>query len=441
MGPGWGRPLGSRGSWPQWRRGFRRSQQEHGDEAGSDWGQSNWSYRPWGQQQWGGYWRDAPASEEQPWLQEAPELLPEYVQGWYLLADSGLETGEKNMIIAALKGSFDFANVAQELRNQWSDEDLRRRDQQGRHHGMWANEDDELSPAEDEGDAWMNDDQLSEEGHALVAQAQQEVFEAQAKIDQGRRTLKQARARQHQVRMSRRYYRTSYSMSQPDRAGTRPPHGSGDTCLKCGGRHKTADCRKGSGSANVANSPEDAPFVCFTEQALASGEGLQGITTKEAVLQGKAVIEGGATKTLGSVTALQHIMDLNQGKGGDSGVSGVDLSDRPIFGFGNSSRDQCVSTAKLSISADQKPGHLKIHALDKGEGPVLFSIDSLRSLGAVIDFAEDLLVFRRLNDRKIVQLERSSTGHQLLPLTTDWYEDAVEAKSAVPSLRDFVDSH
>ena len=114
---------------------------------------------------------------------------------------------------------------------------------------------------------------------------------------------------------------------------------------------------------------------------------------------------------------------------------------RPVFGFGNSSRDQCISTAKLSIQADQKPGHLRIHALDKGEGPVLFSIESLRSLGAIIDFSEDLVVFRQLNDRKLVQLERSSTGHQLLPLTSDWYDNAMEAKSAIPGLRDFLADH
>ena len=66
-------------------------------------------------------------------------------------------------------------------------------------------------------------------------------------------------------------------------------------------------------------------------------------------------------------------MDLNKAKVGDTGINDLDLSDRPVFGFGNSSRDQCISTAKLSIQADQKPGNLKIHALDRGEGPVLFS--------------------------------------------------------------------
>ena len=38
------------------------------------------------------------------------------------------------------------------------------------------------------------------------------------------------------------------------------------------------------------------------------------------------------------------------------------------------------------MKADGQQGEVRVHALNKGEGPVLFSIESLRSLGAVIDF-------------------------------------------------------
>ena len=172
------------------------------------------------------------------------------------------------MIIATVKGNFSFSAVAQELRNQWADDDLRRRDQQGRSHGLMANDDDGLSEDAEDNEAWMMDGQLSEEGQALVSQAQDEIFEAQAKIDQGRRTLRQARARQHQVRMSRRYYKTSYHMSQPDRP--QRSSNTGDTCLKCGGRHKTSDCRQGP-SASMASETEAAPFVRFSEQGFGHG--------------------------------------------------------------------------------------------------------------------------------------------------------------------------
>eukprot|EP00435_Cladocopium_sp_Y103_P060501 s1320_g22.t1 len=61
-------------------------------------------------------------------LHDGPELLPDFVQGWFLLQDAGLETAERNLVLAALKNDFSVLRVAQELRNQWGDEDLRRRD-------------------------------------------------------------------------------------------------------------------------------------------------------------------------------------------------------------------------------------------------------------------------------------------------------------------------
>ena len=48
-----------------------------------------------------------------------------------------------------------------------------------------------------------------------------------------------------------------------------------------------------------------------------------------------------------------------------------------------------MSTASLEVQADGKPGQVQVHALDAGAGPVLFSIESLRALGAIIDFSED----------------------------------------------------
>ena len=361
---------------------------------------------------------------------------PDFVQGWFLLHDTGLDTNEKNMIMAAIKGDYTFTKVAQELRNQWTDDDLRRRDQQPRSMSLMADADaDEGDLAEDE--AWCGDD-LSEEGQALWLDARKEIQEAHALIEQGRRTLRQARNRQHQVKMSRKYYKTTFRGSTG--SGFQSGSNQQAACLRCGGDHKTASCPKQDRQqdAKAAVETHTAPFVCFTENtemAMASGTL---ISTREAVEQGKAVIDGGATKTLGSVTALEQVMALNQAKHGVHGVQQVDPSERPVFGFGNSSRDQCLSTAKVKITADQRPGSLKIHTLDKGEGPILFSIESLRSLGAVVDFAEDLIVFRKLSDRKVIPLERSSTGHQLLPMTSDWYEHAHQSNVPIPSLKDFI---
>eukprot|EP00435_Cladocopium_sp_Y103_P052136 s512_g16.t1 len=130
-------------------------------------------------------------------------------------------------------------------------------------------------------------------------------------------------------------------------------------------------------------------------------------------------------------------MEVNEKKYGETRVKEVNVDDQPTFGFGNSSRDTCVSTTKMRISANQQPGLLKIHALDKGQGPILISVDTLRSLGAVIDFENDLAVFRNLDKNKVIPLERSASGHQLISLSDDLYRNARNCNSPVPSLAEF----
>ena len=375
------------------------------------------------------------------------ELLPDFIQGWYLLNDASLDTQERNMVLAAVKEDFSLQRIAQELRAQWSDDDLRRRDQAGRGSGWWMDEADVAEEEQPEDEAWWASANLTEEGMSLVSEAQAEAEQAMAVAEQARRTLKEARAKQHQVRMSRRYYKTSYKGNFRD---FKNDQSKGTIrCLRCNGNHKVADCPKPAPSQTAAVSSEEhaAPFMCFTDGQDLGGASMDDEsgyvinrppTTKEVVEQGKAVLDGGATRTLASVAALEKIMEINQLQKGHPGVSEVDLEDRPTFGFGNSSRNQCVSTAALKVSANGREGLLRVHALDQGEGPLLFSIHTLRALGAVIDFSEDLVVFRTLSDRKVIQLERSTTGHQLLPMTSDWFEGAQDTKEPVPGLRQYI---
>ena len=405
--------------------------------------QDGWSdYEPW-RSSWSRSTR--PTSTTASWLTEAPELLPEFVQGWFLLQDSGLDTAEKNMVIAALGGDYSLTRVAQELRNQWVDDDLRRRDQGGRGTGWmtYADDDDLQEPDLKDDTSFLANQDLNDEGFAILEHAEQEAQQALA-------TLREARQKQHQVKMSRQYFRTSYRGSNFSNRSNQgyvrkeptQPRGT-EVCLACGGAHPTSRCpKRTSGNASSAEAQESAPFVtspffCFAEsEAMVASQ--EKLTTLQAMERGMAVIDGGATSTLGSVKALEQVMMLNQDAKGKHGVESVDLSDQPVFGFGNSSHDKCLSTANLTVVADGREGQLRVHALDRGEGPVLFSIKSLRALGAIVDYEHDLICFRRLNDQKIIPLEQSSAGHQLLPLTQDWYDGANATKAPIPSLKDYL---
>ena len=373
---------------------------------------------------WGTSYYDTYVNEDEDWSVNAPELLPDFLQGWYLLADSNLTTQEKNLIQTAVAGDFGLMRIAQELRSQWP-------------------EDEEPNTSKMTAMSLLSEG-MSDEGLALT-QAEEEAEEALALIHQGKRTLKEARSKQHQIRMNRQYYKTkTYEARTSEKK-------AGIACFKCGGNHRIRDCpdRQAPTSQQASATDDAAPFVCFAQdskhedpetfQAMSCvGKERPVLTTAQAVAGGYGIIDGGATRTIGSTYALEAIASENYRKRQDGGILEVDPTNTPQFGFGNSSTDRCVSTAKMRIMADSKPGVLQVHALDKGQGPVLLSIATLRALKAVIDFESDLVVLRAIDDKKAIQAHRSQAGHQLLPLTEDLYKDAVACTKRVPSLREFI---
>lgn len=444
--------------------GPRRARSEAGSDPWEAWYGRNqwWNSSDWHSGEWDGWsWGNKTSEHQNDRITEEyvppSDFLPSFVQGWFLLQDSGLEPGEKNMILAALKDNFSVDRVAQELRNQWADDDIRKRDLPGpRGSAYWMGEDPDDDDAGEAGPdlTLLAQSGVNEEGMSILQDAEEDAQEALAAIERSKRTLRDARAKQHFVKMSRQYYQRSSARpfnrprAQPHREDGHP---SGNlSCLACGGSHKTSACPKktSSTSAHVVDAPEaEAPFVCYAQDAPSatltstSDEALlvNGlVTTREAVEQGKAIIDGGATRTLGSVQAVERVMALNQATKGHTGLHRVDGEDRPTFGFGNSSTNQCLSTAWLQIQAGGKSGQLKIHTLDQGASPILFSIETLRSLGAVVDYENDSVVFRQLDPSKVIKLERSCTGHQLLPLTDDWFQNSFKASEPVPPLKHYI---
>lgn len=51
------------------------------------------------------------------------------------------------------------------------------------------------------------------------------------------------------------------------------------------------------------------------------------------------MIDGGATKTLASVYALEKLASINEAKYGNNGFAGSDTTEKPTFGFWNSWKD------------------------------------------------------------------------------------------------------
>ena len=345
--------------------------------------------------------------------------------------DANLTSSERNLVQTAVQGDFGSERIAQELRTQWPEEELRDHDQGMKQASYWQDEVDG-EPIGGEGITIqsLQEEGMNEEGLAMMADAVVQAEEAMAVIERAQRTLREARAKQHQVKMNRQYYKTEVEKYKSKSGPIK--------CLRCGGNHKIANCPdRQAPRAGEAQKAESAPFVCYARDEAAMVTNQDAMTTEEAVLKGYGIIDGGATKTLGSVHALEAVAAENFRKHSDDRILEIDPEQKPTFGFGNSSRNQCVSTAKVQIQAGDQKGILQVHALEEGQGPVLLSISTLRSLGAIIDFEADLIVFRKLDDRRVIKALRSQSGHQLLPLTENLYSNSVQCHSAVPSLSSF----
>ena len=69
-------------------------------------------------------------------------------------------------------------------------------------------------------------------------------------------------------------------------------------------------------------------------------EKASGLTTKEAVSRGYAVVDGGATQTIGSVAALEAVLQQNRQKHGSSGLKGLSSGGTSDFLFRQQHREQ-----------------------------------------------------------------------------------------------------
>ncbi|CAE7812497.1 unnamed protein product [Symbiodinium sp. CCMP2456] len=328
------------------------------------------------------------ATDEADATQRAVEVLPAFIQGWYLLMDANLDHGERNLVVTALNGNFSPQRVGQELRNQFPEGETRRRD--SRRFQSYLGEAEDYIPddtelveggydvADLEADGWDHEE------IALIAAAENQAQEALAVM--ARRTLKEARHKQKVVKQNRKYYGNSGnrgSSSFPSRARD----DSNLDCLRCGQRgHRAANCpQKPLGTAaqtdvgTAGSSSQHAPFVCMAEAtvdqdlsqiykensgnyvqaALSAGVSQDALTTQEAVRRGMCVIDGGATQTIGSIEALEAVLEQNRRRHGASRLKGINSENPPVFSFGNSTENRCCSTAKIEVSANGKPGEIQ----------------------------------------------------------------------------------
>ncbi|CAE7753594.1 unnamed protein product [Symbiodinium necroappetens] len=425
-------------------------------EADEEWYDEWWQSWPWYSSSWesssgynesGNSWQQKETLSQKTWdvseaaSAQAERFLPDFVIAWLLLQRSGLDSTERSVIVANLKNQFRTDRVKEALKLTWPDDELRRRDSQ-KQTAMFTTEETAMLAEDDdtpeEPPASWDDPADDYAYQALESEAQ----EAYAAIQDGRRTLREAREKQAMMRRNRNFYSgkgggKGGSMKGAFSGGTKPPV----KCFSCGGPHLRRDCpHQGepkpsdqgahlvfhalevTNTQTAAEPKWDEAFVLAAQ----SEDEHNLLALDQIIKEGKAIIDGG--------DALQQLAALNWEREGDDGLQIVP-GETPSFRFGNNGRHDCLSTALLNLRLGGDLSKMRIHLHDIPGQPVLLSVKGLRALGAVIDFEKNEAVFKNVDATRVATLETTASGHQLFPLAGDALKDSYVRKTPFQGLK------
>ena len=449
-------PAASHASWRHSEGPFRddgRLEEDEEDQAEEEGGHGWWQGQQW--QQWG--WRDwHPSSDWSTQTWHTPEydppeswdrsndiFIPEFLAGFLLLHRSGLDAHERSNVLAAIRGEFSTGSVAKALREQWSDDDLMKRDRMRTNSAMVADEELEMDTeafAADEDDFDLEQLEASEKEIYLAEQSR--VDEALAAIQMHKNTLREARWKQKQVKLGRGFFPPK--PFQKGGAGAKGSSRGKVACFRCGGNHYSYECTKpkdakaahiafGAWEIHGGDADGTDPSEEDSSSHFAGHSAEEAFQAKEVIDQCMGIIDSGATSSLGSIEALQAVQMHNLEHQGSSGMT-VDLTERPVFRFGNGDTKGCISTVQVELGAGDRAGTFKVHVHDSPIQPVLISRKALKSLKAVIDFEEGTVVYKAIDSKKVVRLREAENGHLLMPLTGNLVSHCQERRTPFVSL-------
>ena len=389
---------------------------------------------------------------------ELPEILPDVILGWLLLARSGFDASERANILSSCQNQLGTKAVEKAMRTQWPDRDLQERDQRrgnmkpqtgfyGIDEQSWESPWDNYWIGDEEWESCAGEETWEEPEGDFEMASQEELVaaeaaeaEALAVIEGASRTLAEARQQIAGVRLRRGYWphgkgpavRGHYGAKgfRKGKSKGKPTKSGKGSCYKCGSPgHWTAQCPdKSDPKLPTVTHSANACLTMFECAPASTAWGVgesQSFLAEEDIRAGKAILDCGATKSIGGMSAMEHL-----GYQCDSGKVKVDIRDRPWFTFGNGQRKQVSSKVTFPIMTGKKAGTVSIYALDVPNVPLLLSVDALVKMGAWIDFESGTAVFRKLDPTLVVHLERSANGHLLLNLAKDLLTQGVPMSKA-----------
>ena len=174
----------------------------------------------------------------------------------------------------------------------------------------------------------------------------------------------------------------------------------------------------------TAVSPSSAIEVVQIDENEMGEELQRAILAADGALTGQerlryAVLDTGATETVGSLDALQYVMDVRQSLFGNEVVQ-VDPNKCKSFRFGNGESDSSKSYVLLPQMVGENYTSLGVYAMDVPDIPILIGIKTMERLGAIIDVSCRTIEFQWMFPGVKIHLKRGGNGHLLLDLCSNW---------------------
>ena len=118
------------------------------------------------------------------------------------------------------------------------------------------------------------------------------------------------------------------------------------------------------------------------------------------------VLDLGATESAGSADAVTEMIVEIQKNHPEVTIE-FDKEDRAWFRFADGEWRQALSCARIGT----RLGVFNIYVLDVEKTPILFSVNAMRSLGAVICVQDAVMALKRFPNEKPIKLARLPSGH------------------------------
>ncbi|CAJ1418886.1 unnamed protein product [Effrenium voratum] len=213
-------------------------------------------------------------------------------------------------------------------------------------------------------------------------------------------------------------------------------------CFICGSKeHRFQQCPRrqggGSGGGGKGKGYGGAPayvVVTANEGPVPElfGDDVVLATTDDDSYRLYGVIDSGATETVGSLLALENIMETRRSLYGPEPVYIYGETNKS-FRFGNGDQMKASSYVEIPQTVGGHTVYMGMYTLDTPSYvPVLIGIKTLTRLGAVVDFQQRQAVFRGLNSNVVPLIHCNRTSHLLIDLARDWTSpDRVAVYTAV----------